>query len=182
MLLIGLCAGAMAQGKVDSKGSAFQLPPDPILPFVKVTAVEITDGTVGIDIDTKKETLFGYGFMGQTIGSLPGMLTLAMNCSPVIPIPGEVTLAKGGTWTLPVYLPSLRGSNYAGTLYGTVAKGTLNWNKAGDTADVYIVLNVDGGSEAWDGVHGYATFTGTSFVDALTKKTTLKGELVFTIN
>jgi len=171
VLVAGLCTGAMAQ-----------VNRDPILPFVKVNAIEITDGTVGLDNEAKKETAFGYSFLGQTTGSFPGSFTLSMNCTPATPTPGDISELTGGAWTLPVYMMGMKGSNgYAGSLYGTIAKGSMNWDKTGASADVYIVLNVDGGTQSWNGVQGYATFVGTLSVDEKTQKTTLSGELVFTI-
>ena len=183
VLVGGLCAGAMAQGKMDPSGAPFWLPPDPVLHIVSVNAIEITDGTVGFDNETKKETAFGYGFLGRTAGSLPGSFTLSMNCTPATPIPGDTSELTGGGWTLPVFMTGIKGgTGYAGSLYGTIAKGTMNWDKTGTNAAVYFVLNVDGGTQSWDGVRGYGTFLGTVFVDEKTQKTMLSGELVFTIN
>ena len=182
VLLAGLCFGAMAQGKMDPQGSALRLPPEPILPIVKVNAIEITDGTIGLDNQTKKETAFGHSFLGRTTGSLPGSLTLSMNCTPATPIPGVTTELTGGAWTLPVYMTGIKGgTGYAGSLYGTIANGKMNWDKTGTNADIYFVLNVDGGTQSWDGVQGYATFVGTLFVDEKTQKTMLSGDLVFNI-
>jgi hypothetical protein len=182
VLLASLGAGVMAQGKMDPKGSAFRLPPEPILPIVKVNAIEITDGTIGLDNQTKRETAFGYSFLGRTTGSLPGSFTVFMNCTPATPIPGGTSELTGGAWTLPVYMTSIEGgAAYAGSLYGTIAKGTMNWDKTGTNGDVYFVLNVDGGTQSWDGVEGYATFVGTLLVDEKTQKTMLSGDLVFNI-
>jgi len=180
VLLAGLCFGAMAQGKMDPQGSALRLPPEPIL-IVKVNAIEVADGVIGLDTQTKKETAFGYSFLGRTTGSLPGSLTLSMNCTPATPIPGVTTELTGGAWTLPVYMTGIKGTGYAGSLYGTIAKGTMNWDKTGTGANVYMVLNVDGGTQSWDGVQGYATFVGTLLVDEKTQKTMLSGDLVFNI-
>lgn len=177
VLLAGLGAGTMAQGEMDS---AFRLPPEPEQPNVKVNAIEVSDGIIGTDNLTKKETAFGYSFLGRTTGSLPGSFTLSMNCAPAIQLPGETSEVSGGSWTLPVYMTEVRGG-YAGSLYGTIAQGTMDWDKTGTSANVYIVLNVDGGTQSWDGVSGFATFVGTVFIDEKTQKTTLSGDLVFTI-
>jgi hypothetical protein len=179
VLLVGLVGTAMAQGKMDAKGSADRLPPEPIQPIVSVSSIEVTDGIVGVDSTTGKETAFGYSFMGQTTGSLPGTLTLSMNCAPAIPIPGDVSELSGGSWTLPVYMTSVKGT-YAGSLYGTIAKGTMSWDKTGTNATVYFVLNVSG-TKAWEGVGGYASFAGNLYVDEKTQKTKLDGTLVFTL-
>lgn len=181
VLLVSLVATAMAQGKMEPKGSAIRLPPEPIQPIVSVSAIEITDGTVGMDNTTKKETAFGYSFLGQTTGSLPGTFTLSMNCAPAIPVPGDTSELTGGSWTLPVYMTSIKGgTSYAGSLYGTIAKGTMSWDKTGTNATVYIVLDVKG-TQSWEGVGGYASFAGNLFVDDTTKETTLNGTIVFTL-
>jgi hypothetical protein len=178
VLLVSLVATAMAQSKTDPKGSAIRLPPEPIQPIVSVSAIEITDGTVGMDIKGT-ETAFGYSFLGQTTGSLPGSFTLSMNCAPAIPVPGDSSELTGGSWTLPVYMTSVRGT-YAGSLYGTIAKGTMSWDKTGRNATVYIVLNVSG-TKSWEGVSGYASLVGNLYVDEKTQKTLLDGTLVFTL-
>jgi hypothetical protein len=177
VLLAGLSFSAMAQ----SKRSVFRLPPEPLPPGVSVIAIEVTDGISGFDNKTKLETVFGYSFLGRTTGSMPGSFTISMNCTPATPIPGESSDLTGGSWTLPVYMTKLDGGGYAGSLYGTIAKGTMNWDKTGTNANIYIVLNVNGGTQTWDGVVGYATFTGLMFVDEKTQKTMLTGDLVFNI-
>lgn len=180
VLLVSLVATAMAQGKMDPKGSAIRLPPEPIQPIVSVSAIEITDGTVGMDIKGT-ETAFGYSFLGQTTGSLPGSFTLSMNCAPAKPLPGVTSELTGGSWTLPVYMTSIKGgTSYAGSLYGTIAKGTMTWDKTGTNATVYIVLDVKG-TQTWEGVGGYASFAGTLYVDEKTQKTLLDGTLVFSL-
>jgi hypothetical protein len=179
-VLVGFVGTAMAQGKMDSKGTAYRLPPQPIQPIVSVSAIEITDGTVGMDIKGT-ETAFGYSFMGQTTGSLPGTFTLSMNCAPALPIPGYTSEVSGGSWTLPVYMTSIKGgTTYAGSLYGTIDKGTMSWDKTGRNATVYILLNVNG-TQTWEGVGGYASFAGTLYVDEKTQETMLDGTLVFTL-
>ena len=180
VLLVSLVATAMAQGKMDPKGSAIRLPPEPIQPIVSVSAIEITDGTVGMDIKGT-ETAFGYSFLGQTTGSLPGSFTLSMNCAPAKPVPGVTSELTGGSWTLPVYMTGIKGgTSYAGSLYGTIAKGTMTWDKTGTNATVYIVLDVKG-TQSWEGVGGYASFAGTLYVDEKTQKTLLDGTLVFSL-
>lgn len=178
VLMAGLGAGAMGQGKT---GSVQGSPPEPIEPSAHVNAIEVTDGVVGFDL-AKSETAFGYAFLGRTTGSLPGSFTLSMNCTPAAPLPGETSEMTGGSWTLPVYMTNLKGgSGYAGSLYGTIANGSMNWEKSGSGANVYAVLNIDGGTQTWDGAQGFATFVGTIFVDEKTQKTMLTGDLVFTI-
>jgi hypothetical protein len=180
VLVTGLI-GVMAQNRTIQKDSAIRLPPEPILQTAHVTAAEITDGIVGFDSQTKKETVFGYSFLGQTTGSYPGSFTLSMNCSPAIPIPGDVSEMSGGAWTLPVYVTGTKATGHAGSLYGTISKGTMSWDKAGTTATIYAVLNVDGGTQKWSGAQGFVIFTGTLSVDGKTQEPTLDGDLVFTM-
>jgi len=175
VLVAGLTAGVMAQGKA---GAAFRLPPEPITPVTTLNAIEVTDGALGYD-SQKQEVMFGYSFLGRTTGVYPGSFTLSMNCTPAVPIPSGTSELTGGSWTLPVYTTETKASGYAGSLFGTIAKGTMSWDKTGTKATLYLVLSVDGGTEAWDGVGGYATFTGTLFVDEKTEKTMLTGDLVF---
>jgi hypothetical protein len=182
VLLASFYTGAMAQDRMGQKGSIGRLPPGPIGSIVKVSAIEVTDGVIGLDNLTKEETAFGYAFLGQTTGDFPGSFTLSMNCTPAKAKPGEGNELTSGSWTLPVYITSMRGSSaYAGSLYGTIAKGKMNWDEKGTSANVYIVLNVDGGTQSWDGVKGYATFAGTLTVDETTGKTTLDGDMMFSI-
>jgi hypothetical protein len=179
-VLLASFGTAMAQRKMDQKGAALQLPPDPIGSVVKVNAIEVTDGTMGYDGQTKEETAFGYSFLGRTTGAFPGSFTLSMNCAPAKAIAEGKSEVTGGAWTLPVYLPEIR-TGYAGSLFGTIEKGTMNWDAKGTSATVYLVLNVAGGTQVWDGVGGYATFAGTLFIDETTQKETLTGDLVFNI-
>lgn len=178
VLLAGLFAGVLAQGKTNS--ASFRMPPEPIEPIVTLNAIEVTDGKIGMDNQTKLETVYGYSFLGRTTGAFAGSFTLSMNCTPAIPVPGEASELTGGSWTLPVYLTDANGTQYAGSLYGTIAKGSMNWDKLGN-ATVYMVLSVGGGTQTWDGVGGYATFAGTLSVDEKTQKTTLDGNLVFNL-
>lgn len=180
-LLAGLDAVAMAQGKMDPRESSFRLGPEPITPVVKVNAIEVAIGKIGLDIQTKNETAFGYSFLGKTSGSLPGSLTLSINTTPATPVPGQESEITGGAWTLPVYEDGIEGTGYAGSLYGTITKGAMIWDKTGIRADVYILLNVDNGTQSWEGSNGEATFSGTLFVDEKTQKTMLTGDVVFTI-
>lgn len=173
VLLSGLGTGVIAQ----RKAGAAVLPPEPVGTEVQVNAIEVTDGHAGFDSE-KLETQFGYSFLGRTTGSFPGSFTLSMDCSPTIPVPEDTSEIKGGSWTLPVYMTEVKGG-YAGSLYGTIAKGKMTWDKTGTSANVYIVLNVDGGTQAWDGYRGYATFVGTLVAGDKGQKTTLTGDMVF---
>jgi hypothetical protein len=176
-VLLASLGTAMAQ-RMDQQGSALQLPPEPIGSVVKVNAIEVTDGTMGYDGQTKEETAFGYSFLGRTTGAFPGSFTLSMNCAPAKAIAEGKSELRGGSWTLPVYLTEVRGG-YAGSLYGTIEKGSMTWDAKGTSATIYMVLNVGGGTQAWAGVGGYATFVGTLTVDEKTETTTLSGDMVF---
>jgi len=176
-VLLASFGTAMAQRKT---GTALQVPPEPIGSVVKVNAIEVTDGTMGYDAQTKEETAFGYSFLGRTTGAFPGSLTLSMNCAPANAVPDGKSAMTGGSWTLPIYMNELRGG-YAGSLYGTIAKGTMNWDAKGTSATMYMVLNVGGGTQAWNGVSGFATFSGTLSVDEKTETTTLTGDMVFSL-
>jgi hypothetical protein len=179
-VLLASFGTAMAQGGLN-QGAVVKLPPEPIGSVVKVNAIEVTDGTMGYDGQTKEETAFGYSFLGRTTGAFPGSFTLSMNCTPAKAIAEGKSELTGGSWTLPVYMTGIKSTGYAGALYGTIAKGTMIWDAKGTSATIYIVLNVDGGTQAWDGVGGYATFAGTLLVDEKTEKTTLSGDMVFNI-
>lgn len=179
-VLLASLGSAMAQGKMDRKGAAI-MPPEPIQPTVHVNAIEVTDGNIGYDIE-KRETMFGYSFLGRTSGSFPGSFTLSMNCTPAIPIPSDSTQLTGGAWTLPVYKASFNGASYAGSLYGSIVNGKMNWDKTGTSADVYFDLNIEGGTQSWERVQGSATFVGFLSFDEKTQKTTLTGDLVFRFN
>ena len=175
-VLLASFGTAMAQGRMN-QSAAVKLPPEPIGSVVKVNAIEVSDGIAGWGLN-KEETVFGYSFMGRTTGAFPGSVTLSMNCTPAIPIRGKASDISGGSWTLPVYMTEIR-TGYAGSLYGTIAKGTMTWDAKGTSATIYIVLNVDGGTQVYDGTTGFASFAGTLLVDEKTEKTTLTGDMVF---
>jgi hypothetical protein len=173
VLVIGLGYNVTAQ-----KTAAF-LPPEPINPVVNVNAIEISDGTIGYD-ENKGTTAFGYSFLGRTTGEFPGSFTLSMNCTPAVGVAGGASLMTGGSWTLPVYIDGARlGSAYAGSLYGTIANGKMAWDKTGKSAEVYFILNVDGGTQNWEGTNGYASFAGNLFLDEKAERMVLQGSLIF---
>ncbi|HEY8187602.1 MAG TPA: hypothetical protein VIF64_16135 [Pyrinomonadaceae bacterium] len=185
VLVSGLGAGVMAQIEME-------VPPDAIEPITKLNAIEITDGTIGYESQTRQQkTSFGYGFLGQTTGAFPGSFTLSMNCTPPPqPLDGgsevggisiSTTELTGGAWTLPVYNNGKYGAFYAGSLYGTVVTGTMTWDNTQTNATVYIVLRVDGGTQTWESVGGFATFAGTLSFDEKTQKKVLSGDLMFNI-
>jgi hypothetical protein len=191
VLVVGQCFGAMAQSKMNSKGGAFPSPQG-FPPTASVDAIEVAAGTVVVDNEASQETTFGYTFLGQTSGDVTGSLTLSLNCMQVIPGPGDIVgpgtkigaaEVTGGAWTLPVYTLGVKGSGgHTGSLYGTIAKGgTMTWDKSGTNAIVYFELNVDGGTQSWSGIQGSATFVGVLAVDAETQKSTLRGDLVFSM-
>lgn len=174
ILVVGLGTGAAAQRKSSQISIS---PPQPIEQTVtlNLNAVEVSDGMVALD-PKFGETVFGYGFLGRTTGELPGSFMFSMNCAPAVFTPGGANDITGGSWTLPVYMLAIRGG-YAGSLYGTVVNGTMNWSKDG-LADVFMTFNVDGGTQVWKGVTGYGTFAGTVTNEKGT--TTMSGVLTIT--
>jgi len=177
MLLTGLGATAMAQGK-DSLYRVAAVTRDQ--PVVRISAIEVSFGTAGTNTETSMDTAFGYSFLGQTTGSFPGTFTLSMNSTPSTPIPGGTSEVTGGSWTLPVYEIDGQGNtSYAGSFYGTISSGMIEWDQSGTTAGISFRLNVNGGTEAYDGTNSFATFVGTLLVDEATQKITLEGKLTF---
>lgn len=181
ILAAGLFAGAAAQPKTNMQGSI--TPPQPVDTTVsmELNSVEVTDGVIGLDANWS-ETMFGYGFLGQTSGDLPGSFMFSMNCSPATFVPGQTNEVTGGMWTLPVYMrpEPVKGFDtyYMGSFFGTLVKGTMAWDKIGG-ADVFFIFNVDGGTGNWDGVKGYGTFQGT-LIQNEKAGTTLSGKLTIT--
>jgi hypothetical protein len=181
ILLAGLMTAAIGQRK-SATGPTLS-PPEPVLTIVKVNAIEIADGVVAVDKNNSVETMFGYSFLGKTSGGFPGSIMLSMNCAPAEFVPGGSNELTGGAWSLPVYMPTtMRGSsNYAGSLYGTIGKGKMDWDKTGTIANLYFVLTIEGGTLTWNGMQGYATFTGTLVEDEKTLQKTITGDLVFDV-
>ena len=179
VLLAGLFASAAAQGAADLQADT--IGPMPLETTVTMTlnSIEVSDGVVGLD-PKFGETMFGYSFLGQTSGELPGSLMFSMNCVPAVFAPGQSNEITGGAWTLPVYMRPFRGlSNvYMGSLYGTLVSGQMVWGKDGN-AEVYLSFNLDGGTQTWETATGHGTFKGTLMVDEK-GTTTLSGELTIT--
>ncbi len=142
--------------------------------------VKSADGMPGFDMD-KEEAAFGYTFLGQTSGAYPGSLTLSLNLTPRELKPGVENTIKSGSWTLPVYYKNESTSEYVGSLYGTITKGTINWDDP-TSAQIFLELDVAGGTEKFEGRTGSATFVGRVFVDEKTSKTTLSGDLMITLS
>ena len=183
VLLAGVLAGAMAQGGLKP---SYRSVPEPIEEFVSVSAIEVSDGVMGMDNATGQETAFGYSFLAQTTGAMPGSLTLSMNAVPLTPETQATLLVNkdrqltGGTWTLPVYKTTMRGGAvFVGSVYGTVANGTMMWDKTGTTGTINFVLNVNGGTQTWAGARGSATFEGIMSVDETTNATIFNGNMEF---
>ena len=177
ILLAGLITGAMGQRKTGATAPTLS-PPEPIQTIVKVNAIEIADGIVGVDKQNQVETMFGYSFLGRTSGALPGSFMFSMNCAPAAFVPGGTNDVTGGAWSLPVDMNEIRGG-YAGSLYGVIEKGKMEWDKTGTRATLYLVLKIDGGTQIYKGFSGYALFTGTLVEDETTLLKTITGDLVF---
>lgn len=161
IFLVGnLVSGAAAQWADDPQvkpgPSAFQIVD------LKLRGIEVNDGVVGYDNLNlySRETLFGYAFVGQTYGALPGVLTLSMNCTPATFTPGMTNEMTGGTWSLPIYSPLSLNKNpvYLGSFYGHIVKGQLAWEKT--TAQMSLAFVIDGGTLKFTGAVGDGYFDG----------------------
>ncbi len=187
VLLTGLCAGATAQQlKTETN------PPTPNFIgntiTLKLSAIEVAEGARGFDYNVTatalrpeplfREILFGYSFLGRTSGDLPGSLSLSMNCTPAAFTPGGTNEMAGGMWTLPVY-SNHDGSldSYDGALYGSVAGGTIKWDKTGTVGEFDMSLQITGGTKDFAGLSGKATIQGTVYESE--KGTTLSGVMTF---
>jgi hypothetical protein len=158
-LVSNLVTGAAAQSPSDSEPT---VPPHTGQSVeLKLRGIEISDGFVGFDNFTGRETMFGYAFVGQTYGALPGVLTLSMNCTPAAFTPGGVNEVTGGTWTLPIYsTPSLvKQPVYLGSFYGHIATGKMGWETT--SAQMNLIFTIDGGTLKFTGATGEGTFEGT---------------------
>jgi hypothetical protein len=145
---------------------------------LKLSAVESSDGILGFDPKVG-ETMFGYGFLGQTTGDFPGSFTFSMNCAPAFFVAGQTNSITGGSWSLPVYMQPPKGFNvvYVGSLYGQIVEGKMAWEK--ESTLVSLAFNVEGGTQTWAGVKGHGSFQG-SLVKDEKGATTLNGELTIT--
>ena len=157
-LLSGLVIGATAQLADDSQIQPFA--PSVQTVELKLHGIEFNDGVVGFDKETGRDSMFGYGFHGQTYGALPGVLTLSMNCTPATFNPGESNEMTGGTWTLPVYSmpPLYKNPVYLGSFYGHIVSGKLSWEKI--SAKMYFTFAIDGGTVKFTGATGDGFFEG----------------------
>ncbi len=165
ILVAGLGANAAAQRKTNLEGSVNGPISVDTTVTLKLHAVEVTDGLIGVD-PNKGETMFGYGFLGRTSGDLPGSFTFSMNCFPAVFVPGEANEITGGMWTFPVYMRPSKDEDtvYMGSFYGSLVDGKMRWDKVGN-AEVHLVFNVDGSTQTWDSVTGYGFFEGTMTQD-----------------
>jgi hypothetical protein len=189
ILIACLAASAGAQRKTSLPVDNIS-PPQPIDQNVtmKLNAIEISDGIVGLDpkfggaagFSRAGETIFGYAFLGRTSGTLPGSFMLSMNCTPAVFTPGGANEITGGMWTLPVYALPFKGLDtvYMGSLYGEPVSGNMGWDKEGN-AEVFVNLTIEGGTQNWAGVKGYGTFEGTVTTSGK-GGTTLTGVLTLT--
>lgn len=159
-LVSSLFTGAAAQSSSDDSQIK---PPMPSVQTVelKLRGIEFNEGVVGFDNFNGRETVFGYAFVGQTYGALPGVLTLSMNCTPATFTPGMSNEMTGGTWALPIYsTPSVfKQPVYLGSFYGHIANGKMGWEKT--TAQIYLTFVIDGGTLKFTGATGDGSFDGT---------------------
>jgi hypothetical protein len=176
--IAGISSGLGAQTGTVSENIDVMPVPIVVTTTLKVSGIELTDGVTGLD-NRFQETIFGYGFMGQTSGDLPGSLMLSMNCYPAYFKEGTTNQVTGGMWTLPVYSRPRRGLSdvYMGSLYGTIVDGKMSWGAEG--ADMDLVFNIDGGTGTWDGASGRGEFTGR-LLETKGGAAVLEGELTLT--
>jgi hypothetical protein len=188
-LSAGLCTSAGAQVRKDTQQSAV-VALDANTISLKLRSIEIAGGTTGFDYGASsaevvlpplqpRQILFGYSFLGRTVGDLPGSFALSMNCTPATFEPGGSNELVGGTWSLPVYVTGrLFGTTYVGALYGHVTGGKMVWDKTGATSTVDMNFTVDGGTQKLINSTGEGSFQGV--LTESEKGATLDGVLTLT--
>jgi hypothetical protein len=176
LLLAGLADNAQAQR------AAALYPQGQVGPsgMVTVNALQISEGELAFHYRMQSDTMFGLSFLGQTSGDFPGTLTLSLNATTGSVGTGNgksSNLITGGSWTLPVYRTDVRGG-FVGSIYGTISQGEIVPTANPDKREVSMTLNIQGGTLAYQGAAGTATFTGTLTVDPRGNGGELEGTLV----
>jgi len=144
-----------------------------------VNAAQVSEGELGFHYRSKSDNIFGLAFIGQTFGDFPGTLTVSMNVQTGSVGNGKnSTSITGGIWTLPVYRTDVRGG-FVGSLFGTIAQGEIVPTANPNKSDVSMTFNIVGGTLAYQGAAGTATFTGTLTVDPRGNGDELEGVVVF---
>jgi hypothetical protein len=178
LLMTGAGADTMAQDTQDVNPDGV---PTARQTSVSVDAIQVSDGERLIDPNSQRETTFGLGFLGRTTGDLPGSVTFALNVTNSPETRNNVSAITGGPWTLPVYMTEVRGG-FAGSIFGTISDGVIIWDRTNNTAQVSMTLKVEGGTLAWDGATGSATFDGTLVPEDKSSRYRLRGKLSITLN
>lgn len=93
---------------------------------IEISAGEIVGGT-----------RVGATFVGDVAGDLPGVLSSSVNYVPPAPGPGVTNTISGGGWAL---------CGPWGTVFGSFAGGTVQWNADETLAEVAANMSVLGGS------------------------------------
>lgn len=122
--------------------------------YVSFKGIEIASGHAEAD------EVYGWVCYARTSGALPGNFTLTMDLAGN-KAPGSINTVTAGAWTLPVYGSTLKGSSYLGVLYGTVAAGSVTWDKAGTSANVELKMNITAGTQTMIDLKGQAVLYGT---------------------
>ncbi len=167
LLLAGLAGNAQAQKATTLYPTGVEGQAGPS-GMVTVNALQINEGELGFHYRMQTDTTFGLSFFGQTSGDFPGTLTMSLNVTTGgvgTAVNGKSSnLITGGTWTLPVYRTDVRGG-FVGSLYGTIEQGEIVPTANPDKSEVSVSLNIQGGTLAYQGATGTATFNGTLTLD-----------------
>jgi hypothetical protein len=181
LLLGGLTLRAPAQQEALSYPGGIQGQSGPV-GMATVNAGQISNGQLAFNYQTQTDTTFDVGFLGQTAGDFPGTLTVSLNIAStdaVRTIKGmSATTIPGGIWTLPVYRVNVR-DGFVGSLYGTITGGEIVQTNNPDKSGVSMTFVIQGGTLAYQGATGTASFTGTLSVDERGNGSELEGTLVF---
>lgn len=178
LLMTGVGADTMAQ---DAQGLDAERGPMAREARVSVDAIQVNQGERFIDPSSQRDTTFGLGFLGRTAGDLPGSVTFALNVTNSPETRSNTSAITGGPWTLPVYMTEVRGG-FAGSLFGTISDGVIVWDRINNTAQVSMTLKVEGGTVAWEGATGSASFDGTLVPEDKSSRYRLRGKLSFTLD
>lgn len=176
LLLAGLSGSVQAQRQMATYPQG-QVGPGGI---ATVNALQINQGELGFHYRSQADNMFGLSFLGQTFGDFPGTLTVSINVTTGGVGTGNgksSNLITGGSWTLPVYRTEVRGG-FVGSIYGTIAQGDIIPTANPNKSNVSMTFNIVGGTLAYQGASGTATFNGTLTLDGR-GGSELEGTVVF---
>jgi hypothetical protein len=179
LLLTGFAADAQAQKQKVLHAGAVQGQSGPT-GMATVNALQVSSGELGFHYRVQSDTNFGLSFFGQTSGDFPGTLTLSLNATTGVGTgtgPSASSI-NGGTWTLPVYQTD-SGGRFVGALYGTISQGDIVPTENPDKSRVFMTFEIQGGTLAYQGATGRATFSGTLTTDVRSNTSELEGTVVF---